>query len=178
MDIPGLINNSIDWSIPTWDLFIIFIFIVGSFVYGLTLGKGRLVIILISFYISLALINYFPYKEFNLSRVEFGELFILKIIAFFGLTMLIFFLFSRSSVSAVFRTSKDYSGTWFQILLFSFFHVGLLVSALFLFLPEKSLELFSPQTRAIFSSPIGRFLWMLIPVVYMAFIRKKRKAVK
>lgn len=178
MGFSGLINNSINWSVPTWDLFIIFIFIVGSFVYGLTLGKGRLVIILISIYISLALINYFPYQEFNLVQFEFGELFIFKIIAFFGLTMLIFFLFSRSSISSVFRASKDYSGTWLQILLFSFFHVGLLVSAIFLFLPEESLAFFSPATRAVFNSQIGRFFWMLTPVIFMAFLKKRRKIIK
>lgn len=177
MDFLGLIDDGINWSVPTWDLFIIFIFVIASFLYGLSLGRSRLIVILVSVYISLALAHYFPYANYNLAELEVGRLFALKITAFLGLVLITFFFLSRSALSSVFKPSRDYDGTWFQILVFSFLHVGLLVSVILSFLPENSLAYFAPATRRVFSTESARFIWMLMPLIFMALLRKRRRRV-
>ncbi|MAG29017.1 hypothetical protein CL632_02635 [bacterium] len=57
---------------PTWDLFIILFFVVSAFVYGLTLGRDRIILILIAVYMSLAIIGAAPFVD-ELVIADFGE---------------------------------------------------------------------------------------------------------
>ena len=42
--------TNINWAAPSWDLFIILFFIVAAFLYGLSLGRNRVIVILVSIY--------------------------------------------------------------------------------------------------------------------------------
>ena len=55
--------QSINWSNPSWDLMIALVFIVGSFLYGFSLGRDRLIVIMVSIYMALALISNAPYLD-------------------------------------------------------------------------------------------------------------------
>ena len=59
----GSYVSGFNFAEPTWDLFIILFFLLASFVYGLTLGRDRIILILISIYMSLAVIGAAPFLE-------------------------------------------------------------------------------------------------------------------
>src|SRR5512143_4108673 len=51
----------INWAAPTWDLFIVLFFVVTVFLYGLSLGRDRIIVILVSIYMALAVVSNAPY---------------------------------------------------------------------------------------------------------------------
>ncbi len=156
--------NSVDWSKPTWDLFIVLFFLVAAFLYGLSLGRDRIVVILVSIYMALAVINTAP-KE-----VIVPNFFVLRISAFLGVFLVLFFLLSRSALIHSIAAS-DSKGPWWQVILFSVLHVGLLISITVSFLPDTAVATLSPITRKIFAEDLASFLWILAPILAMIVIR-------
>ena len=60
----GSIANAVtgvNWAQPSWDLFIILFFIVIVFFYGMMLGRDRIIIILVSIYMALAVVSNAPF---------------------------------------------------------------------------------------------------------------------
>jgi len=171
--ITNLFNN-INWSAPTWDLFIVIFFIVAALLYGLSLGRNRILVILISVYMALALVNAFPFSESLLAELKLGDSFVLKVTLFASIILVLFFLLSRSALSSA-LVSRRGDGSWFQVIIFSFLHVGLLISLVLSFVPKDFLENLSPLTRRIFATDTARFLWLLLPIIAMCLIMGRRR---
>ncbi len=170
--ITNLFNN-INWTAPSWDLFIVIFFIVAAFLYCLSLGRNRILVILISVYIALALVNAFPFSEKVIGQFRLGDTFVLKITLFAGIILILFFLLSRSALSSAMTTRRG--GSWFQVLIFSFLHVGLLISLVLSFVPKEFVENLAPFTRKIFTTDTARFLWLLLPIVAMCLLKGRRR---
>ncbi|MFC1663415.1 hypothetical protein ACFL04_04645 [Patescibacteria group bacterium] len=162
--------SNIDWATPTWDLFIILFFIVAAFVYGLSLGRDRIIAILVSVYMALAVVNAAPFLSNNDTVNTVSNFFLLPLSTFIGLLILLFFLLSRSALLAT-VASSDEKGSWWQVLLFSFLHVGLIISVILSLLPVSFIEALSPLTQNIFASETAKFLWIALPIVAMLLIR-------
>lgn len=143
--------------------------------YGISLGRNRIVVILISIYMSIALINTFPFANYQVAEIQVGDSFVLRITIFLALVLLIFFFLSRSAIRSALRFPKKDDSAWGQVFLFSILHVGLLVSVIVSFLPTSAVEQLAPLTRSIFVSPISQFLWVLMPILAMVFVRKKEE---
>jgi hypothetical protein len=60
-------------------------------------------------------------------------------------------------------------------MMFSFLHVGLLVSVAFSFLPDSALGQFSSQTRMLFVSEPARFTWLVAPIVAMMIFGSRKE---
>jgi hypothetical protein len=168
--------QSIDWSVPTWDLFIAIFFIIGAFLYGFSLGRDRVIVILVSIYMALAVINTAPYLNALTGKdisINFGPNFAFKVTLFLGVFVALFFLLSRSALSRTFAGAGG--GGWGQVILFSFLHVGLLTSVILSFLPIPAAEHLMPITRKIFTSDLGQFLWITTPIVAMIIFRGGRE---
>jgi len=165
---------NINWATPTWDLFIILFFVVAAFLYGLSLGRNRVIVILISIYMALAIVNTAPYLNSFSAEISYNNASIFKFSVFVGLFVILFFLLSRG---ALLRTiaSSDKAGTWWQSIIFSFFHVGLILSILLSYLPQDMAANVSPQMRNLFISDPAKFFWLVAPIVVMVLIRKKKK---
>ena len=159
--------TSINWSVPSWDLFIIIFFVVAALLYGLSLGKSRIIVILVSIYMALAVCNSAPFIN-DWSRqtvsINFGQDFVLRVSLFLGVFLILFFLLSRSALSA-FGTGSV--GKWWQVILFSFLHVGLLISVILSFLPQDIKGHLLPLTQDVFTSEMGRFIWITLPIAAM-----------
>ena len=57
---------TLNWLQPTWDLFIILFFLIAALVYGIALGRDRILVIMVSIYMALAVVNYIPFiNEFT-----------------------------------------------------------------------------------------------------------------
>lgn len=169
-DILGSVSQ-ISLSNPSWDLFIILFFVLAAFLYGLSLGRDRIIVILVSIYIALAIVNSAPYIKDMANEIKF-DIFTFKATAFLGLFILLFFLFSRS---ALLRTlgSGGAAGNILQVIIFSFLHVGLLTSITLSFLPVESLNYLMPITRTLFVSQPAQFIWMVAPLLVMFLVNER-----
>ena len=158
---------NINWAVPTWDMFIVLFFFVAAFLYGFSLGRDRVIVVLVSLYMSLAVVNYAPFiKNLNPEINIATSLFAFKISAFLGIFLALFFFLSRSAIlHSLARNSPP--GQWWQVLLFSVLHTGLLVSIILSFLPADIINHLSPATQYVFTSEFGRFLWITLPILAM-----------
>lgn len=167
--------TQVNWSSPTWDLFIILFFVITVFLYGMSLGRDRIVVILVSIYMALAVVSNAPFLAHLNASVKIGDFFAFKITAFLGLFVLLFFLLSRSALLHTFGNLA--SGNWLQVMIFSTLHVGLLVSITLSFLPKEAAGLLAPMTREIFASETARFAWIVAPIVAMSILRGEQRRV-
>ena len=171
---------SVDWSRPSWDLFIILFFIVAGFLYGLSLGRDRVIVILISVYMALAVVNSAPFIGNFQANIGIDQFFAFRISTFVVVFIILFFLMSRSALLSTIASS-DSRGSWWQVLLFSFLHVGLLISITLSFLPPSAATHLAPLTQKLFVGDVGRFVWIVAPIAAMILIKggaaeKKRVA--
>lgn len=163
--------GGIDFSKPSWDVFIIVFFVIAAFLYGMSLGRDRIIVILVSIYMALAIVNTAPFlPELSVGVAVNGSV-LFKVSTFLGAFIFLFFLLSRS---ALLRTvaSGDTQGNWLQVVVFSILHVGLLISVTLTFLPQDMvLDKLAPLTQTIFVGEWARFLWVILPVVAMAMLK-------
>ncbi len=175
IDIGAIIEQlaRINLTTPTWDLFILLFFVVGALVYGLSLGRERVVMLIVAVYMALAVVNSAPYLRDFAARISLSQAFALEITTFLGVFLLLFFFVSKSALSRSF--SLDDNGKWWQVLVFSTLHVGLLTSIVLSYLPAAALNNLTPVTRGIFTGDLARFVWILLPVLAMIVIRGGKK---
>jgi len=167
--------TNINWSQPNWDLFIILFFVVAAFLYGLSLGRDRVIVILVSIYMGLAIVNTAPYLNDFSAEVSFNNASIFKVTVFLGLFIILFFLLSRSALLKTIASS-DSPGRWWQSILFSFFHVGLMFSIIMSYLPKDVVNNVSEGMRNLFISDPAKFFWLVAPIIVMVLIRKPKKS--
>lgn len=143
-------------------MLIIFVALV-SFVYGMLLGKHRIMAVLINIYTSLALVTVVPetfIADYNTKLIVF---FVLVI----GLTVL---------SKRFFDLSLSGSGSWFMFRVFSmsFLQIVLLLSIAFSITPKKiALGYISPNAFDYLTTGYGPLIWMALPLVFMFFIYKQ-----
>jgi hypothetical protein len=134
-------------------------FAAGALLYGLTLGRDRIVIIMVSIYMGLAMVTNAPYLRdisgtFNQVALRAG--------IFVGIFILLFLFLSRNATLRAIDSGRG--GGIFQTALFSVLHVGLLVSVGLSLMPNSALGEFSAQTRGLFVSDPARFAWLIAPI--------------
>lgn len=64
---------------------------------------------------------------------------------------------------------------WYQAVITGLLYTGFLVSRVLTILPSKFLSQFSPWFLSVFISDMGSFLWLVLPVVGLLFIKGKRR---
>lgn len=165
---PTSFLNGLNWASPSWDLFIVMFFIATVFLYGMSLGRDRIIVILMSIYMALAVVSNAPIVEKLTSNLTQSNHFTFRVTTFIGIFVLLFFLMSRSALQHTFRELSF--GSWWQVLMFSTFHVGLLVSITLSFLPAEAVAQLAPATREVFATDTARSIWMIAPVFGMAVI--------
>lgn len=159
--------NNVNWLQPTWDLFIILFFVVASLIYGISLGRDRIIVILVSIYMSLAIVNQIPFlSDFN-AGISVNDTFALRVSVFLGIFILLFFFLSHSALMKAFGHNGNQGKLW-QVMIFSFLHVGLLISVTLSFFPTDLANVLSPMTQGLFMSDIAQAVWVTLPVIAMA----------
>ncbi|MFH1597544.1 MAG: hypothetical protein ABIB97_00540 [Patescibacteria group bacterium] len=161
---------SFDFSKPSWDLFIVLFFVIASLLYGISLGRDRIIVILVSIYMSLAIVNTAPFLPNIETRIMVNDVVVLKISTFLAVFIALFFLLSRSGLLKTIA-SGDQKGSWWQVIVFSILHVGLLISVTLTFLPQNVIdEKFSTITKTLFIGDWAQFVWIVAPVIAMSFL--------
>lgn len=157
--------KNVDLANPSWDLFLVGFFVVGALLYGVSLGKDRIISIMVSIYMALAVVAALP--DFVLN-IKVNENYTVQITAFIAIFVVLFFLLSRQAVLNSLAPTTQ--GKWWQVLLFSILHVGLLVSVTLSFMPPEMVHKFSGLTQYIFTNDWTRFAWIIAPIIAMIFV--------
>ena len=161
--------TAVNWAAPTWDLFIVLFFIATVFLYGMTMGRDRIIVILVSIYMALAVVSNAPILARLHADVSLHDYFAFRVTTFLGVFVLLFFLLSRSALLKTFGSLA--AGRWWQVFVFSIMHVGLLVSITLSFLPADAVGHLAPLTQRVFASDTGRFLWVVMPIFAMVLLK-------
>lgn len=157
---------NINWLQPTWDLFIVLFFIVASLLYGISLGRDRIIVILVSIYMALAIVNYIPFISNFTANISVNDGFAMKVSVFLGIFILLFFFLSHSALLRTLGHAAAQGPMW-QVIIFSFLHVGLLISVTLSFFPHSLSTVLSPLTQALFTSDIAKAVWVSMPLLAM-----------
>lgn len=162
-----------------WDLFIILIFLIAVLVYGFFLGRNRMIILLLSSYFSLAIVQVFPWiKLSSLSWLGTGTepSSSLKILIFLGIILLLYFLIPRSILSSTLRIKKRGEASWLRLFILSIAQVGLLAMIILSFLSIQVISDLGYWIKKIFIGPEAQFVWITLPIIVMILMRRKKKA--
>lgn len=169
MDIQSIIN-AIDWTKPSWDLFVVIIFAASVFLYSFGLGRDRVFIFLISSYISLAL---FGKRSLILGilGVQMNNSFLTNVAFFAGGIFILFFILSNSAFTSVFNGGAK--GTWLQTAIIGFLQIGLVVSVVVSFLPPEEASALSLFIKSFFVDDQAQFFWLISPFFAMTIFKAK-----
>ena len=162
----------VSWFTPTLDLIVVLLLIAIAFLLGLALKRNKIIILLIGIYIAIAVVNFFPFGNI-FDRPKIDEDFVYPVGIFIAIVLLFFTLLSRSGLKKAFSKSGDNS--IFQIILFSLFSIGLLLSVCLSFFPTDLVQEFNPIVKVLFMAKLSRFLWALAPVFGVLMFKNKRK---
>lgn len=150
----------------SWDIVILVLFLIGSIAYGFFLGRERIVTIMVSIYVSLAVVVFFPYFGL-LSEVKIQSTPYIRVAIFLAIVCALYFLLSRSDIL------KVGDGKIIETSIVSILQVGLLLSFALFLIPDTFITSLPGVIKSIFISDIGRFVWASAPVIALIFIRDK-----
>jgi len=171
MDIIATIN-SINWSTLNWDLFVIIIFFSGVLVYSFFLGRDRVFVILISGYISLALLSKAP-LVFETLEIQVNNSFANTTAIFIGCIIVSFFILSYSAFTSVFDRSP--TGTALQTITISFLQIGFLISIIISFLSFEETNALPLFVKSVFAEGQTQSFWLLAPLMSVILFRGKKR---
>jgi len=166
--------STLGWASPSWDIMLILIFIVAALVFSMSFGRRRVVVLLFSIYISLAVVNTLPYLENIFSDNWLDKLFAVKIAVFLTVFIGLYISLDRSALLRYMRGSSQFTPSW-QVMALSLLHTGLLISITLSFLPLNLVEYLSFFTKSVFVSEGGQFFWMVAPIITLGLIKKPSK---
>jgi len=159
-------------NITSWEMVILLFLIGGGFLLGLLLGRNRVFLILLSSYISFALMTVIPFKKIFPSLIDEEENFVVLIVIFLVLIGIIYFLLSRSLRKSL-RGAANKS--LFQVFFLTIFFIGIVLCVIFTFFPEDLIKAFSPIILEFFNTSTARILWLVIPLIFVGIFRSKIK---
>ncbi|MFC1788044.1 hypothetical protein ACFLZY_02390 [Patescibacteria group bacterium] len=166
--------STLNWISPSWDLFIILFFVVASIVYGISLGRDRILITLVAVYMALAVVKHVPFITDWSAKININESVVLNISVFLGLSILIFFFVSHSALIKTLGSSTEQGKLW-HIIVFSFLLSGLLISVTMSLFPQDVSPWLSNVTKTVFLNDTAKAVWIILPVLAMAFLKVKDK---
>jgi hypothetical protein len=165
---------SLNWFQPTWDLFIILFFVIAALVYGISLGRDRILVILVAIYMALAVVKYLPFLTEFSARISVNDAFAFRVSIFLGLFILLFFFLSQSALLRTFASGAA-QGSLIQVIVYSVLHVGLLISVTLSFFPQDLSGVLSPLTQTLFLSDAAKAVWIITPLLAMAIFGRGKK---
>ena len=178
MELRALLTNFHIGTASGWDLFLILIFLIAVLVYGFFLGRNRMIILLLSSYFSLAIVQVLPWSRLTSLGwlgIDQGPSASLQIIIFLAVILFFYFLIPRSVLSSSLRIRKRGEAAWWQLFILSIAQVGLLAMVIISFLPTEALANLSLPVKRIFIGSEAQFVWIALPILAVVLMRRKRK---
>ena len=160
--------HGFNWQQPSWDLFIFLFWGVAAIMYAFAAGRGRIIALLMSLYISKLMVLQAPWLNSAINNKlpsSFASL--QQLVSFVLIFVVLFVLLSRYA----FRTSADgrhFSSIPFTVV-FSFLQIGLLINTVLRYLSISG-RTFSPLINIIFLSNVSDFVWLVAPLVFLIIL--------
>lgn len=160
---------------PTFDTLSILFLLLTAFFYGISIGRKRMITILLATYVSFAIWSVLPFFDKLAGKISEANFFFLSAIGFSLSTVITYLLLSGSKVRSLVILRATGVGSWWQIFILSVLQVGLLVSIVLSFFPRGlNIEL-TPITTNIFMHQVSRFFWFVIPIVILGLLKRNEK---
>lgn len=164
--------DAINWAAPSWDFIILLFLVVASVIFGLSLGRQRTVVTIVSVYMALAVEKYAPVAA-NLLGDGVAKNPMVQTVGFLTLFVIVFFLFSHAGLMRNLVGNRGEDGAWYHSIILAFTLVGLMIAAVISYLPPSSVEQLSENTRRAFATPEAQLLWHVVPLVAMTIVGKR-----
>jgi hypothetical protein len=161
--------QSFNWHTPSWDLFIMIFWGVAGVIYAFAAGRGRILTILISVYMSQLIVIKAPFLSAEIGKKLPTTALSLQQLATFIVLFLIFFIFLGRYA---FKTSADgrkMSSVGFGIV-FALLQVGLLINIIIGYLPDMYKNSLDPLIQVLFVKDPATFVWLILPVAFLIFL--------
>jgi len=147
----------------TQDVTLLLIIALASFIFGMFIGRYRLITILINIYVSFAVTMAVPAEYFSDYLYE---------LIFFLAGVIVLTLISKRLFEIYISGSG--SGFLWRVFAMSFLEVIFLLSIVLSIVPKKvALGYVSPTAFEYLASPNARVFWMIAPMAFMFFIHKR-----
>lgn len=156
-------------SNPTWDILLLLFFFFSVFVYGLMVGRNRIIVLLLASYPAAFINEYIPYPENFLNNLNIAQTIFLKSFGFFVLTVFIFWIFKKSGFSR-----KELNKKAGQVLFLSFLNVGLWANVIFGYVLAFNAGFIklAPLNLLLFGSNLAHFIWLILPILVLYWLEK------
>ncbi len=156
-------------SNPTWDILALLFFFAAVFLYGLMAGRNRIIVLLLASYPAALVSQYIPFSERFLRNLNSFQTLYIRSFVFFVLIIFIFWILNSSGLAR-----REINRRRGQMIFLSFLNVGLWASTLFTYVPalKEPLIKLAPMTQMLFGSDSAHFIWLILPVIVLFFLRK------
>ena len=163
-----------DINLPDFNLVTIVILFVllMVFLFGVTFGRSRLLIGLLSLYVARVLESVFPYFDWLKGQLKSTDASFIHAGLFIVIFMITFVLLERSVLRARLGLSEA-SVAYVGIL--SLLELGFLVSIASIYLPTEVYRILPPQLLEYFNTKSAQFWWSAAPILSLLFMRKHYK---
>ncbi len=165
------IANMVNLTHTSWNLLVGILFAIVVLIYAISFGRNKAIIALVSMYMGFSATLVFPLEQFKLADILL-EGFYLHLTVFSFFTILAFLLFSNSFLQRIFGYARARGGKWWQIIISSFLHVGLLTMIILSFLSEEATANLSPMVQLLFISDWVKFVWIILPILALIFLKQ------
>ena len=157
-------------SNPAWDVLLLLFFFFSVFVYGLVVGRNRIIVLLLASYPAALINEYIPYPKNFLNNLNVVQTIFLKAFVFFVLAIFVFLIFKRSGFSR-----KELNKKTGQVLFLSFLNVGLWANIIFGYVLNFNAELIklAPLNLLLFGSTPAHFIWLILPILVLYWFERK-----
>lgn len=167
----GDLFGNLSSSFSSWEVAVAGFFIFAVFFYGLSIGKGRLLLFLVSIYIAKLLVDSFVYVDL-LNDIFKGRLFSAYLALFIVSYILVFIILDRSILKIRLSTREFPIG---KLLVLSILIVILLANVVFTYLPPDVAMSMKGGVASYVIGDTAFFWWFLVSLFSMLMLKRKKK---
>lgn len=165
----SMVLNRVNFTNPTWDVFLILFFITFAFLYGIFLGRDKIINLIIVIFFSYLLTINLDFLSSIIKNLTEAQFSIFRLISFIVFLLLFFFIVTKKSILS---SVSNYASSWWHVLLYSIIHTGLLISLSLSLLSPDFLNVFGGVIKIIFINSYSVFSWILLSVLSLIFLKK------
>lgn len=158
---PKLLKGLINFNFGAESLFGLLV-LVALLLWGLSLGKTKILVSILSGYVGYALVQLLPYSNVVKELAKNVEGFWIDIGSFIAAFLIVFLIFSLSFIKKRFSSSEF--SLW-QIMLFNILNIGFMASVVFSYLPTEMGTKILGNFYWVFGSPQAVFIWAVLPLI-------------
>jgi len=160
----GLANSA-------WQILIPILLALAIFVYSVSLGRNRILALLLSTYVALAVVKAIPWPMFRLDNPSVG----LKIVVMLAIIFFIFIFMPNSALGDTLGLGyKKVRTALMWLFVFALLQLGLFASIILSFLPTDNLTKVPDMVKQVFVRPEAAFIWLVLPMLVIMLYRKKK----